>query len=66
MFSIGFSVVFLVVSRVIPFFNIVLSLHRMFGGKGMSKGTLVKDNMVCMIELFDKMEIIGVKIDRET
>ena len=38
----------------------------MFGGKGMSEGTLVKDNMVCMIELFDKMEILGFEINKET
>ena len=53
----------------------------MFGGKGrparqaalkaimdakMLEGTLVRDHMICMIRLFNEMEILGVEIDGET
>lgn len=31
----------------------------------MSKGTLVRDNIMHMTRLFNEMEIIGVKINRE-
>ena len=62
-------------------YNILVSLHEMFGGKGkptmqvplkaimdakMSEGTLSRDHMICMIELFNEMEILGVEIDGET
>ena len=62
-------------------YNILVSLHEMFGGKGkptmqvplkaimdakMSEGTLIRDHMICMIELFNEMEILGVEIDGET
>ena len=62
-------------------YDILVSLNEMFGGKGrptkqvalkaimntkMSKGTLIKDDMIRMIGLFNKMKILKAKIDRET
>ena len=53
----------------------------MFGGKGRSvrqvalkaimdtkmlKGTPIRDHIICMIRLFNEMEILGDKIDGET
>ena len=32
----------------------------------MIKGTPVRDHMICMIALFNEMEIFGAKIDGET
>ncbi|KAL6327912.1 hypothetical protein AAG906_027322 [Vitis piasezkii] len=32
----------------------------------MSEGTIVRNHMICMIRLFNKMEILGVEIDGET
>lgn len=32
----------------------------------MSWGTPIRDHMICMIKLFNEMEILGAKIDRET
>lgn len=31
----------------------------------MTKGTLIRNHMVCMIKLFNEMEILGAKIDGE-
>ena len=62
-------------------YDILVSLNEMFGGKGrptkqvalkaimntkMSKGTPIKDHMIRMIGLFNKMKILKAKIDRET
>lgn len=61
-------------------YDIFLNLHEMFGSKGklakqvalriimnikMSKGTLVKDHMIGMNRLFNKMKIFRTKIDGE-
>ena len=58
-------------------YDILVNLHEMFGGKGkpvrqvalkaimdakMSKGTPVRDHMICMIGLINKMEIPGAEI----
>ena len=32
----------------------------------MSKRTPIKDHMICMIELFNEIKILGVKIDGKT
>ena len=62
-------------------YDILTSLHEMFGGNNiptrqatlkavmnnkMSKGTPIKDHMICMIELFNEIKILGVKIDGKT
>ena len=62
-------------------YDILISLHKMFGGKDrpvrqvvfktiidakMSKGTLIRNRMVCMIRIFNKMEILRTEIDGET
>ena len=62
-------------------YDIFISLHQMFGGKGRSvrqvalkaimdtkmlKGTPIRDHIICMIRLFNEMEILGDKIDGET
>ena len=31
----------------------------------MTKGTLIRNHMVCMIKLFNEMKILGAKIDGE-
>ena len=62
-------------------YDIFVNLHEIFGGKVMpakqvafkvimdtkiSKGTPIKDYMICMIELFNEMKILGAEIDGET
>ena len=62
-------------------YDIPANLHEMFCAKGittrqvafkaimdtkMSKETPIRDNMIRMIGLFNKMETFGVDIDRET
>lgn len=62
-------------------YEILLNLQEMFGDKGgparqaalrtvmstkMTKGSPVKDHMICMIVLFNRMEILGVEIDGKT
>ena len=39
---------------------------RSFMNTRMKKGTLVKDHIIHMISLFNKMKIFGVEIDRKT
>ena len=61
--------------------DILISFYEMFGRKGrlvrqdalkmimntkMSKRTLIGDHMICMIRLFNKMEILRVEIDGKT
>ena len=58
-------------------YDIHVNIHEMFGGKGkpirqaslkaimdakMSKGTPLRDHMIRMVRLLNKMEILGVKI----
>ena len=62
-------------------YDILFSLHDLFGGKGMSvrqvafkaimntkmsKGTLIRDHIFFMIGIFNEMEILGDKINGET
>ena len=62
-------------------YDILFSLHDLFGGKGMSvrqvafkaimntkmsKGTLISDHIFFMIGIFNEMEILGEKINGET
>lgn len=62
-----------------PTYDILFSLHDLFGGKGMSvrqvafkaimntkKGTLIRDHIFFMMGIFNEMEILGAKINGET
>ena len=58
-------------------YDILISLHEMFGAKGWparqtalkiildiktSEGTPIRDHMICMIRIFNEMDILGVEI----